>query len=463
MKLVRQSQKTEIQAGRLSRIDLENQKYTRVRSTNFGENKGMSVTIQDEVLDRNNLNKAYLRVKSNRGAAGIDEMTVDELFQYLRENKEELTTSLREGSYKPLPVKRVEIPKLNGGTRKLGIPTVIDRMVQQAVAQVLTPIFEEIFSENSFGFRPNRGAQDAIDKVISYYNQGYKRVVDLDLKSYFDNVNHDLMIKYLQQYIDDEWTLKLIRKFLTSGILDNGLFVKSEKGTPQGGPLSPLLANIYLNKLDKELTKRGHRFVRYADDCNIYVKSQRAGERVMRSITKFLEKQLKVKVNTDKTRVGSPIKLKFLGFSLGVDNKGGYARPSKESQKRVRQALKMTTKRNRGISLNDMFKEIYQKMRGWLQYYSIGRMTTFIRRLDQWLRSRIRQYIWKQWKKPKTRFVNLKKLGLSQQDAYTFAMTRKGYWRTAHSKTLTYTLTNRKLEQLGLINMSKVLQSIQSD
>lgn len=271
------------------------------------------------------------------------------------------------------------------------------------------------------------------------------------------------MIKYLQQYIDDEWTLKLIRKFLTSGILDNGLFVKSEKGTPQGGPLSPLLANIYLNELDKELTKRGHRFVRYADDCNIYVKSQRAGERVMRSITKFLEKQLKVKVNTDKTRVGSPIKLKFLGFSLGVDNKGGYARPSKESQKRVRQALKMTTKRNRGISLNDMFKEIYQKMRGWLQYYSIGRMTTFIRRLDQWLRSRIRQYIWKQWKKPKTRFVNLKKLGLSQQDAYTFAMTRKGYWRTAHSKTLTYTLTNRKLEQLGLINMSKVLQSIQSD
>ena len=287
---MRQSQKTEIQVGCLSRIDLENQKYTRVRSTNFGENKGMSVTIQDEVLDRNNLNKAYLRVKSNRGAAGIDEMTVDELFQYLRENKEELTTSLREGSYKPLPVKRVEIPKLNGGTRKLGIPTVIDRMVQQAVAQVLTHIFEEIFSENSFGFRPNRGAQDAIDKVISYYNQGYKRVVDLDLKSYFDNVNHDLMIKYLQQYIDDEWTLKLIRKFLTSGILDNGLFVKSEKGTPQGGPLSPLLANIYLNELDKELTKRGHRFVRYADDCNIYVKSQRAGERVMRSITKFLEK-----------------------------------------------------------------------------------------------------------------------------------------------------------------------------
>ncbi|MSE05550.1 group II intron reverse transcriptase/maturase [Lactobacillus salivarius] len=460
---MQQSQKTGIQADRLSRIDLENQKYTRVRSTSFGENKGMGVTIQEKVLARNNLNKAYLRVKRNGGAAGIDEMTVDELFQYLRENKEELITGLREGSYKPLPVKRVEIPKPDGGTRKLGIPTVIDRMVQQAVAQVLTPIFEEIFSENSFGFRPNRGAQGAIDRVISYYNQGYKRVVDLDLKAYFDNVNHDLMMKYLQQYIDDEWTLKLIRKFLTSGVLDNGLFIRSEKGTPQGGPLSPLLANIYLNELDKELTKRGHRFVRYADDCNIYVKSQRAGERVMRSITRFLEKQLKVKVNTDKTQVGSPLKLKFLGFSLGVNSKGAYARPSEESRKRVRQVLKMITKRNRGISLNDMFKEIYQQMRGWLQYYSIGKMTTFIRYLDQWLRSRIRQYIWKQWKKTKTRIVNLKKLGLSQQGAYTFAMTRKGYWRAAHSKTLTYTLTNRKLEQLGLINMSKVLQSIQSD
>ena len=314
---MRQSQKTEPQADRLSRIGLENRKYTRVRSTDYGEGKGMSVTIQDLVLDRNNLNQAYLRVKRNKGAAGIDGMTVFDLLQYLRENKVELITSLRDGSYKPSPVKRVEIPKPNGGVRKLGIPTVVDRMVQQAVAQVLTPIFEQIFSDNSFGFRPHRGAQDAIARVVDLYNQGYRRVVDLDLKAYFDNVNHDLMIKYLQQYIDDSWTLKLIRKFLTSGVLDHGLFAKSDKGTPQGGPLSPLLANIYLNELDKELTRRGHHFVRYADDCNIYVKSQRAGERVMRSITKFLEKRLKVKVNPDKTKVGSPLRLKFLGFSLG--------------------------------------------------------------------------------------------------------------------------------------------------
>ncbi|WHO86080.1 group II intron reverse transcriptase/maturase [Limosilactobacillus oris] len=434
---MRQSQKTEPQADRLSRIGLENRKYTRVRSTDYGKGKGMSVTIQDLVLDRNNLNQAYLRVKRNKGAAGIDGMTVFDLLQYLRENKVELITSLRDGSYKPSPVKRVEIPKPNGGVRKLGIPTVVDRMVQQAVAQVLMPIFEQIFSDNSFGFRPHRGAQDAIARVVDLYNQGYRRVVDLDLKAYFDNVNHDLMIKYLQQYIDDSWTLKLIRKFLTSGVLDHGLFAKSDKGTPQGGPLSPLLANIYLNELDKELTRRGHHFVRYADDCNIYVKSQRAGERVMRSITKFL------------------------GFSLGVDRNAAYARPAKQSQQRVKKTLKLLTKRNRGVSLTRMFEEIQQKMRGWLQYYSIGKLTGFIQRLDQWLRARIRQYIWKQWKKLKTKVTNLQRLGLSYRDAYVFASTRKGYWRTAHSKTLSYSLTNRKLEHLGLINLSKTLQSIQ--
>ena len=459
--MVRQSQKTEAKADRLSRIDLENRKYTRARSTNSGEGKGVSVTFQDKVLDRNNLNQAYLRVKRNKGAAGIDGLTVDELLPYLRENKEELIAKLKDGSYKPSPVKRVEIPKPNGGRRKLGIPTVVDRMVQQAIAQVLTPIFERVFSDNSFGFRPHRGAQDAIAKVVDLYNQGYRRVIDLDLKAYFDNVNHDLMMKYPQQYIDDLWILRLIRKFLTSGVLDHGLFAKSEKGTPQGGPLSPLLANIYLNELDKELTRRGHHFVRYADDCNIYVKSQRAGERVMKSITIFLEKQLKVKVNPDKSKVGSPLRLKFLGFSLGVDRNGAYARPAKESQKRVKQALKQITKRNRGISIARMCAEINRKMRGWLQYYSIGKLTGFVRRLDQWLRTRIRQYIWKQWKKLKTKITNLRRLGLPYRDAYTFASTRKGYWRTAHSKTLNYSLTNRKLERLGLMNMSKTLQSIQ--
>lgn len=294
---MRQSQKTEQLADHLSKIDLEDRTYTGARSIAFGDNQDMDVTLQDLVLDRNNLNRAYLQVKKNRGAAGIDGMTVDELLQYLRENKDELITGLKTSSYKPFPVKRVNIPKPNGGIRKLGVPTVVDRVIQQALAQVLSPIFERVFSDNSYGFRPNRSAHDAIHKVEEIYNHGYHYVVDLDLTAYFDNVNHDLLIKFIQQYVTDPWVLKLIRKFLTSGVMDQGLFVRSDKGTPQGGPISPLLANVYLNELDKELTRRGHYFVRYADDCNIYVKSPRAGERVTRSITKFLETKLKVKVN----------------------------------------------------------------------------------------------------------------------------------------------------------------------
>lgn len=458
---MRQSQKTEQLADHLSKIDLEDRTYTGARSIAFGDNQDMDVTLQDLVLDRNNLNRAYLQVKKNRGAAGIDGMTVDELLQYLRENKDELITGLKTSSYKPFPVKRVNIPKPNGGIRKLGVPTVVDRVIQQALAQVLSPIFERVFSDNSYGFRPNRSAHDAIHKVEEIYNHGYHYVVDLDLTAYFDNVNHDLLIKFIQQYVTDPWVLKLIRKFLTSGVMDQGLFVRSDKGTPQGGPISPLLANVYLNELDKELTRRGHYFVRYADDCNIYVKSPRAGERVMRSITKFLETKLKVKVNKDKTKIGSPLRLKFLGFSLVGGRDGAHARPANEAKRKVKQELKRITRRNRGISLTRMFKEINQKMRGWLQYYSICQMRSFIQRLDQWLRSRIRQYIWKQWKKFKTKVANLQKLGLSKTDAYTFASTRKGYWRTAHGKTLCYTLTNKKLESLGLINLSQTLQLIQ--
>lgn len=348
---MRQSQKTEQLADHLSKIDLEDRTYTGARSIAFGDNQDMDVTLQDLVLDRNNLNRAYLQVKKNRGAAGIDGMTVDELLQYLRENKDELITGLKTSSYKPFPVKRVNIPKPNGGIRKLGVPTVVDRVIQQALAQVLSPIFERVFSDNSYGFRPNRSAHDAIHKVEEIYNHGYHYVVDLDLTAYFDNVNHDLLIKFIQQYVTDPWVLKLIRKFLTSGVMDQGLFVRSDKGTPQGGPISPLLANVYLNELDKELTRRGHYFVRYADDCNIYVKSPRAGERVTRSITKFLETKLKVKVNKDKTKIGSPLRLKFLGFSLVGGRDGAHARPANEAKRKVKQELKRITRRNRGVSL----------------------------------------------------------------------------------------------------------------
>nr|WP_269189974.1 group II intron reverse transcriptase/maturase [Lacticaseibacillus paracasei] len=461
--MVRQSQKTELKADHQWNISPEDRRQAGARSTISGEQTMMSgMKFQALVLDRNNLNQAYLRVKRNKGVAGLDGMSVDDLLPYLKAHREELLDSLDNGTYRPMPVKRVEIPKPNGGQRKLGIPTVVDRLVQQAVAQVLSPVFEQVFSDSSFGFRPHRSAHDAIRHVIGLYNQGYHYVIDLDLKAYFDTVNHDLMMKFVNRYVQDPWLLKLIRQFLTSGVMNGRVFEPGIKGTPQGGPLSPLLANIYLNEFDKLLTSRGHKFVRYADDCNIYVKSKRAGQRVLDSVSKFLEHDLKLTVNREKTRVGSPLRLKFLGFSLGVNRNGAYARPARAPKQRIKQTLKQITKRNRGISLEQMFKEIRQKMRGWLQYYGLGKLQSFVKQLDQWLRSRIRQYIWKSWKKIKTRFKRLRQLGESVEQARTYANTRKGPWRTAHSATLTYTLTNQKLEALGLMNMSKTLQQIQS-
>lgn len=459
---MRQPQKTE-QADRQWRTGLEDQRQTGARSMVSGENNMMGGTkFQSRVLDRNNLNQAYLRVVRNKGAAGVDGMTVDDLLPFLRKHREELLERLADGTYKPKPVKRVEIPKPNGGMRKLGIPTVTDRFVQQSVAQVLSPVYEQIFSNNSFGFRPKRSARDAVKRAVAFYNEGYHYVIDLDLKAYFDTVNHDMLIKFLERDVNDHWLLRLIRQFLTSGTMNGKMFERSEKGTPQGGPISPLLANIYLNEFDQELTKRGHRFVRYADDCNIFVKSRRAGERVLASVTRFLEKELKLTVNQEKTKVVLAVRMKFLGFTLGVNRHGAYPYPVRQSKDRVKQALKQITKRNRGTSVKAILTEIRLKMRGWLQYYGIGSMKGFVRQLDAWLRSRIRQFIWKQWKKVKTRVTQLKQLGLTAEQAYTAANTRKGTWRTAHSKTLAYTLTNEKLERLGLINLTKTLQLIQS-
>jgi len=459
---MRRLQKTE-QADHQGIDSLEDKGNLGAHSITDGENTVQNgVPFVALVLARGNLNLAFKRVRRNKGAAGIDGMTIDQLSEYIYKHRDELLESLRNGTYCPKPVKRVEIPKPDGSTRKLGVPTVIDRMVQQAVVQVLSPIYEQVFSDNSYGFRPGRSAHDAIGKVTSLYNQGYHYVVDLDLKAYFDTVNHDLLMNFIQQQIHDPWLLHLIRRFLTSGVMNGQLFQKTTKGTPQGGNLSPLLANIYLNELDKLLTSRGHQFVRYADDCNIYVKSKRAGERVLRNITKFLETKLKVTVNQNKTTVGSPLRLKFLGFTLGVDRNGAYPRPHGVAKQRVKQSLKIMTGRSRGISWQQLMKEIRQKMQGWLQYYGIGKLKKFIQQLDQWLRSRIRQLIWKRWKKLKTRYRQLMKMGMTREQAKTNANTRKGYWRTAHSKTMCYTYTNEKLERLGLINLSKTLQLIQN-
>lgn len=413
------------------------------------------VNLLEEILSRNNLNEAYIRVKSKKGAAGVDSMTVDEMMGWLKENKEELLESLRNGKYKPKPVRRVEIPKPDGGKRKLGIPTVLDRLIQQAIAQVLQPIFEKTFSENSYGFRPGRNAQQAIIKAKGYYEEGYTKIVDLDLAQYFDTVNHDILINMLREEIKDERVISLIRKYLKSGVMGSGVISPSIAGTPQGGNLSPLLSNIYLTKFDKLLESRRHKFVRYADDCNIYVKSQRAAERVMESSIKYLEGKLKLTVNRKKSKIGSPLREKFLGYSLHkVVGKIGI-RPHGKVLKRFKEKVKEITARNRGRSMDAILLELKKYTTGWLNYYAIGDMRTKMQEMNQWIRRRLRMYLWKQWKKISARFENLKRLGLDKGKAWEYANTRLGYWRVAGSAILNRTLTDKYLESLGYMNIAK--------
>ena len=405
---MRQSQKTE-QSDYRQKDSVEHERYDEVRSASCGEQTdqdGVS-TLFEKILSRNNLNQAYLQVVRNKGAAGVDGMTCDQLLPYLKEHREGLLSQLRRGSYKPSPVRRVEIPKPNGDKRKLGIPTVIDRMLQQAINQILQPIFEAEFSDNSFGFRPKRSAQMAIIQAKSYYEQGFRYVVDIDMKAYFDTVNHDKLMYLIEKKVKDKQVLCLIRQYLMSGVMENGLEHASEEGTPQGGNLSPLLSNIYLNEFDHFLESRGHKFVRYADDCNIYVRSKRAGQRVMKKAIRFLEGDLKLTVNREKSAVGSPLKRKFLGFCLLPTKKGVKIRPHNKSKVTVKQKLKKITKRNRGRSVAVLFKEIKQLMNGWINYYGIGEMKHFMNEQNGWFKRRIRQYIWKQRKNPRIRKRNL--------------------------------------------------------
>ena len=418
--------------------------------------------LLEAILDRNNLNKAYLKVKKNGGSAGIDGMTVDEMMPYLKKHREELINALQNGKYKPKPVKRVQIPKPDGGKRNLGVPTVIDRMIQQAIVQVLQPIYEPLFSENSYGFRPKRSTHQAINKALEYYNEGYTQVVDIDLAKYFDTVNHDILIDMLREQVKDERVISLIRKYLKSGVMINGLISPTTEGTPQGGNLSPLLSNIYLTAFDKLLESRGHKFVRYADDCNIYVKSRRAAERVMTNCVKFLEGKLKLKVNQQKSQVGSPLKLKFLGFSLyKTRNKAGI-RPHGKSIKRFKDKIRELTSRKQARSVEFILKRVKKYTTGWLGYYSIADMESKIKSLNEWLRRRIRQIYWKQWKKVSAKFNNLKKLGIDKQKAWEWANSRKGYWRISSSHILHMSLTNEYLVSVGyddILQRYKVLHS----
>ena len=439
------------------RVELEHKQrvHREFSATLKGETDEFEYGSLERILSRENLLLAMKRVISNKGSHGVDGMTVYELKQFLQMNWIRIREGIFNNEYKPMPVRRVEIPKPSGGTRLLGIPTVLDRFIQQAIAQELNLIYDENFSENSFGFRPRRAAKDAIKKAESYINEGYRWVVDIDLEKFFDKVNHDILMYKLSKDIKDKRVLKLIRKYLQSGIMINGIVVSNEEGTPQGGPLSPLLSNIMLDELDKELEKRGHRFCRYADDCNIYVKSKRAGERVMKNITSFIEGKLKLKVNINKSAVERPWKRKFLGFTLGIMFGKAYSSISKQSLKKHKDKLREILSRSNPMTLEQRIIKLNQVNIGWINYYGIAKCKGIAVQLDKWIKLRLRMYIWKQWKKVKTRYKNLKKLGLNHYQAIKFANTRKGYWRVANSAILKTTLTNQFFNDLGLKSLTR--------
>ena len=414
--------------------------------------------LLEDVLERNNMLEAMYRVIRNKGSYGIDGMKTDELREHVKKTWATVKTKLLEGKYNPSPVRRVEVPKPDGGVRLLGIPTVQDRMIQQAIAQVLSKLYEPIFSESSFGFRPNRGAKNAIKQSETYINQGYKWVIDMDLEKFFDKVNHNILMGKLEKKIKDKRLLKLIRKYLESGVLINGIKVSSEEGTPQGGPLSPLLANIMLDDVDKELEKRGHKFCRYADDCNIYVKSKRAGLRVMDSITRIIENELKLKVNKDKSAVDIVSKRKFLGFSFYFVKGVAKIRIHEKSIKRFKEKVKSITNRNRGISMDLRLLKLNDSIKGWINYFGIANAKRKLLELDKWIRRRLRACIWKQWKKIRTRYRNLVKLGIDNWKAWEYANTRKGHWKISGSPILSKSLHNKYLESIGFVSLTQTYQ-----
>ena len=451
--------------GFLQRDSVEHKGYAEVQSTDRreGKERGGARDLMEAILDRNNLNRAYQRVKRNRGAAGIDGMTVEEALPWLKEHKGELLQNIREGSYMPSPVRRKEIPKPDGGVRKLGIPTVVDRVIQQAIAQKLQSIWEPLFSDSSYGYRPNRSAQQAVRQVKRYAEQGYRYTVSVDLSKYFDTLNHELLMDLLHRQIQDMRVLGLIKKYLKSGVLENGIVCKTEKGSPQGGPLSPLLANIYLNEFDWEMRRRGVRMVRYADDIVVFAKSKRAAERLLESCRRYLEGKLKLRMNTEKSKVTSIFStrnFKFLGFCLGKNGKGIFIRAHYKSLKKAKEKLKLLTKRNRGRNVRAVMREVKVFIRGWLGYFHVADMKRTMQSWDEWLRRRFRMYIWKQWKKPKTKVANLRKLGIPADKAFQWGNSRRGYWRIAGSPVLKRSITNERLAAAGYFSILGCYESL---
>lgn len=411
--------------------------------------------LLEKILARDNMLLAMKRVISNKGSHGVDGMKYDELRDFVIAHWHTIKLKLLKGTYNPSPVRRVEIPKPNGGIRLLGIPTVLDRMIQQAIAQVLTKIYEPTFSNNSYGFRPGKSQYQAIKQSLEYINQGNKWVVDMDLEKFFDKVNHDILIDRISKKVYDQRVLNLITKYLKSGIMINGIVTLNPEGTPQGGPLSPLLSNIMLDEVDKELEIRGHKFCRFADDCNIYVKSRKAGNRVLNSIKKLIEGDLKLKVNNEKSAVDLVSRRKFLGFTFYFSKSGAQIRIHKSSYEKFKSKIKEITNRNKGISMDFRVFRLNEITMGWINYFKIAKAKNNIQAIEKWIRRRLRACIWKQWKLPRTRYKNLVKLGIDKYKAYQYSNTRKGYWRISNSPILSKTLTNKYLENLGYMSISK--------
>ena len=417
------------------------------------------------IISKENLNRAYKKVVSNKGTSGIDEMTVKELGNYIREHKNEIISSLRNRTYMPKPVRRVYIPKSNGKKRPLGIPTVLDRTIQQAIAQPISDIYENIFSDYSYGFRPNRSCHDAIKQALIYLNQGNEWVIDIDIEQFFDKVNHDKLIQILREQVNDSTTLNLIRKYLRAGVMENGIEKATKTGVPQGGPLSVILSNIYLDKLDKELEERGLRFTRYADDVLIFTKSEKAANRVMNSITKWLEKKLFLKVNATKTKVVKPIRSKYLGFTFIKHGGEWKVRPTNEKKKALKDKLCEYLKRNKAVArpLAVTIKRVNEILRGWINYFRIGIMKNFMTELGEWLRHKIRVIVIKQWKRPRTIYRNLMYLnrkyknGFSHEDIFKVANSRLGWYKRSSMNVVNFIISKELLETkikdgVGLLN-----------
>ena len=405
------------------------------------------------ILSERNLKAAIRSVKGNKGAAGIDEMTVEELDEYFQKHGEDIKAQIRGKKYKPQPVRRVYIPKANGKQRPLGIPTVVDRVIQQATAQVLSLGYERYFSQYSHGFRPHRSCHTAMEQALEYLNEGYEWVIDLDIEKYFDTVNHDKLVSILREHINDATTLHLIRAFLRAGVMENGLVSPSEKGVPQGGPLSPVLSNVYLDKLDKELEARGLHFVRYADDCNIFVRSELAADRVMKSVTSWLERKLRLKVSATKTKVVRPTKSTFLGFTFWKGTDGWKAKPANDRKKKLYDKTREILCRKRAVAkpIGVTFVRMNWLMRGWVNYFGFGSLKGFLKGYGQWMRHKVRVVILKQWKKPKTIYRNLRKLnrfgkcGFKEEDICKVANSRLGWYRRCAGDVANYALSPKIL------------------